>query len=82
MKHVFVEQNIREPVVNYSSFLSDGRVMNFLLPNVLRAKWKGTRFFISKSIFRLSLRLLREDDKFRLKVANEVASQPKLLRSC
>ena len=51
MKHVFVEQNIREPVVNYSSFLSDGRVMNFLLPNVLRAKMKRYTFFYKQVNF-------------------------------
>ena len=40
-------------------------------------------FFISNSIFRLGLRLLREDVNLRLKVAKkQVAIQPKLLRSC
>ena len=34
------------------------------------------------SIFHLSLKLLQNDINFRLKVAKEVASKPKVLRSC
>ena len=73
MKHIFGRQNIRE-LVNYSSFLCDGSTINVFLWNVLRAKMKVYTFFISNSIFHLSLRLLRQD-------VNEVPSQPKLVGS-
>ena len=55
--------------VNNLSFLPDKNAMIFLLWKVLRAKIKVYMFFlISNSIFYLSLRLLREDLNFRLKV--------------
>ena len=54
MEHIFVEQNIRETVVNYSQFLSEGRAMNFLLPNVLRAKTKVYSLFLEASQFLVS----------------------------
>ena len=45
MKHMFVGQNMRE-LVNYSSFLSSGNAMNFLLWKVLRAKIKVYTLFL------------------------------------
>ena len=44
MKHIFVGQNISE-LVNYTSFLSDGDSMDFLLWKVLKAKIKVYTFF-------------------------------------
>ena len=45
MKHIFVGQNIREPV-NYSSILSDEIAINFFPWKTLRAKIKVHTFFL------------------------------------
>ena len=75
MKRIFVAQNIREPI-NYLSFLPDRNAMNFILWKMLRAKIKSAHvFFISNSIFHLSLRLPREDLNFRLKVTKKLLTR-------
>ena len=81
MKHIFGRQNIRE-LVNYSSFLCDGSTINVFLWNVLRAKMKVYTFFISSSIFHLSLRLLRQDVNFRLNVTKKLLTRFQVNLSC
>ena len=75
MKRAFVGQNMPESI-HYSLILSDESVINLVL-------WKSAHFFfIINSIFHLSLRFLRENVDFRLKVSKKLLTRYQVSLSC